>query len=60
MPHVKSGRTANATCWSTGDAPNEKFIGPDWVHFDVREKGWNEAIRSHTQLYELKPVTSDR
>ena len=42
------------------NAPNEKFIGPDWVHFDVREKGWNEAIRSNTQLFELKPVTSDR
>ena len=34
--------------------------GADWVHFDVREKGWNEAIRSNTQLFELKPVTSER
>jgi hypothetical protein len=41
-------------------APNEKFIEPDWVHFDVREQGWNEAIRSNTQLHELKLVTSDR
>jgi len=31
-----------------------------WVHFDVCEKSWNEAIQSNTQLYELKPVTSDR
>jgi catechol 2,3-dioxygenase-like lactoylglutathione lyase family enzyme len=60
VPHVKSGRTATRRVGPTGNAPNEKFIGPDWVHFDVREKGWNEAIRSHTQLYELKPVTSDR
>jgi hypothetical protein len=42
------------------NAPNEKFIGPDWVHFDVRDKGWNEAIRANTQLYELKPVASGR
>jgi hypothetical protein len=24
------------------------------------KKGWNEAIRSLTQIYELNPVTSDR
>jgi hypothetical protein len=24
----------------------------------VRDRGWNEAIRSATQLYELKPVAS--
>jgi catechol 2,3-dioxygenase-like lactoylglutathione lyase family enzyme len=40
------------------NAPNEKFIGPDWIHFDVRDRGWNEAIRSAAQLYELKPVAS--
>ena len=39
-------------------AVNEKFIGPDWIHFDVRERGWNEAIRAGTQLYDLKPVGS--
>jgi len=42
------------------NAVNEKYIGPDWIHFDVREKGWNEIIGAHTQLYELKPVTTDR
>jgi hypothetical protein len=26
------------------NAPNEKFIGPDWIHFDVRDRGWIEAI----------------
>ncbi len=40
------------------DAPNLKFIGPDWVHLDIRDRGWNEAIKSKTQLYELKPVAS--
>jgi hypothetical protein len=43
-----------------GSAVNEKYIGPDWVHIDVREKGWNEIIGAHTQLYELKPVTAER
>ncbi|HUN44049.1 MAG TPA: hypothetical protein VMU81_27470 [Acetobacteraceae bacterium] len=42
------------------NAVNEKYIGPDWVHFDVREKGWNEIIGAHTQLYELKPVIAER
>jgi hypothetical protein len=60
VPHVKGYRGEARRAGPTGTAPNEKFIGPDWVHFDVREKGWNEAIGAHTQLYELKPVTSDR
>jgi catechol 2,3-dioxygenase-like lactoylglutathione lyase family enzyme len=42
------------------NAGNEKYIGPDWVHIDVREKGWNEIIGAHTQLYELKPATAER
>jgi catechol 2,3-dioxygenase-like lactoylglutathione lyase family enzyme len=39
-------------------ALNLKFLGPDAVQLDVRERGWNEAIASHMQLYELTPVTS--
>jgi hypothetical protein len=35
---------------------NWKFLGPDDIHFDVRGRGWNEAIKSKMQLYELKPV----
>ena len=60
VPHVQDNPAAPPRASLIRNAPNEKFIGPDWVHFDVRDKGWNEAIRSHTQLYELKPVTSDR
>jgi catechol 2,3-dioxygenase-like lactoylglutathione lyase family enzyme len=56
----EAARRTGAGTGRMGNAPNEKFIGPDWVHIDVRERGWNEAIRSNTQLYELKPVTSDR
>lgn len=37
-------------------AVNEKIIGPDWVHLDVRDRGWNEVIRANATLYELKPV----
>jgi len=59
VPHLKNDKAPPRRAGPTGTAPNEKFIGPDWVHFDVTEQGWNEAIRSHTQLYELKPVTLD-
>jgi hypothetical protein len=30
------------------------------MHFDFRNNGWNAAVRSNTQMCELKPVTSDR
>ena len=60
VPYVQDNPGATRRVSLIKNAPNEKFIGPDWVHFDVRDKGWNEAIRSNTQPYELKPVTSDR
>jgi catechol 2,3-dioxygenase-like lactoylglutathione lyase family enzyme len=60
VPHVQDNPAGQQRTSLIRNAPNEKFIGPDWVHFDVREKGWNEAIRSNTQRYELRPVTSDR
>jgi len=60
VPHVQDNPAAARRVSLIKNAPNEKFIGPDWVHIDVRDKGWNEAIRSNTQLYELTPVTSDR
>jgi catechol 2,3-dioxygenase-like lactoylglutathione lyase family enzyme len=60
VPHVQENPAGPRPVSLIKNAPNEKFIGPDWVHFDVREKGWNEAIRSNMQLYELKPVSSDR
>lgn len=40
--------------------PNLKFLGPDEVQIDVRSRGWNEAIASKTQLYELTPVPRSR
>jgi catechol 2,3-dioxygenase-like lactoylglutathione lyase family enzyme len=60
VPHVQDNPSGQRQASLIKNAPNEKFIGPDWVHFDVRDKGWNEAIRANTQLYELKPAGSDR
>jgi hypothetical protein len=60
VPHVQDNPAEPRRASLIRNAPNEKFIGPGRVHFDVRDKGWNEAIRSNTQLHDLKPVTSDR
>jgi len=37
-------------------AANLKYLGPDEVQFDVRQKGWNEAVELGMQRYELVPV----
>jgi catechol 2,3-dioxygenase-like lactoylglutathione lyase family enzyme len=37
-------------------ADNDKFTGPDGVMFDVRERGWDEAIAGRMQLYQLQPA----
>ena len=37
-------------------AANLKYLGPDEVQFDVRQKGWDEAIGLGMQLYELTPA----
>ena len=60
VPHVQDNPAAPPRPSLIRNAPNEKFIGPDWVHFDVRDKGWNEAIRVNMQLCELKPVSPER
>jgi len=41
---------------ASGGAANLKYLGPDEVHFDVRQKGWDEAIGLGMQRYELTPV----
>jgi catechol 2,3-dioxygenase-like lactoylglutathione lyase family enzyme len=35
---------------------NLKYLGPDAVHFDVRQKGWDEAIELAMDRYELAPA----
>jgi catechol 2,3-dioxygenase-like lactoylglutathione lyase family enzyme len=37
-------------------AANLKYLGPDEVQFDVRQKGWDEAISLGMDRYELTPV----
>jgi catechol 2,3-dioxygenase-like lactoylglutathione lyase family enzyme len=37
-------------------AANLKYLGPDEVQFDVRQKGWDEAIELGMDRYELVPV----
>jgi catechol 2,3-dioxygenase-like lactoylglutathione lyase family enzyme len=37
-------------------AVNLKYLGPDAVHFDVRQKGWDEMIELGMQRYELTPA----
>jgi catechol 2,3-dioxygenase-like lactoylglutathione lyase family enzyme len=37
-------------------AANLKYLGPDEVQFDVRQKGWDEAIGLGMKRYELMPV----
>ena len=35
---------------------NLKYLGPDEIHFDVRQKGWDEAIELAMDRFELTPV----
>ncbi len=37
-------------------AANLKYLGPDEVQFDVRQKGWDEAVGLGMQRYELVPA----
>jgi len=37
-------------------AANLKYLGPDEVQFDVRQKGWDEAIELGMPRYELTPA----
>ena len=38
---------------------NLKYLGPDEVHFDVRQRGWDEAIELAMDRYELTPVKQE-
>jgi catechol 2,3-dioxygenase-like lactoylglutathione lyase family enzyme len=35
---------------------NLKYLGPDAVHFDVRQRGWDEAIELAMDRYDLAPA----
>ena len=38
------------------DSVNLKFLGPDAVQFDVRQRGWDESIELGMDRYELTPA----
>ena len=38
------------------DSVNLKYLGPDAVQFDVRQRGWDESISLGMDLYELTPA----
>ena len=48
--------SAGATECDVSTKANRKYKGPEGLMIDMRERGWNEQIKAHTQLYELSPV----
>ena len=38
------------------EAVNLKYLGPDAVHFDVRQRGWDESIELGMDRFELMPA----
>jgi hypothetical protein len=38
------------------EAINLKYLGPDAVQFDVRQRGWDESIELGMDRYELTPA----
>jgi catechol 2,3-dioxygenase-like lactoylglutathione lyase family enzyme len=57
VPHPErdhSDPTPMAT--ASEGAANLKYVGPDEVQFDVRQKGWDEAIELGMDRYQLTPV----
>ena len=53
---MPAGRERPATPMSESGAVNLKYLGPDEVHFDVRQQGWDEMIEMAMERYELTPV----
>jgi catechol 2,3-dioxygenase-like lactoylglutathione lyase family enzyme len=41
------------------DSVNLKYLGPDAVHFDVRQRGWDESIGLAMQRFELTPAADE-
>ncbi|HJU20754.1 MAG TPA: VOC family protein [Stellaceae bacterium] len=44
---------------ASNKAVNLKYLGPDAVQFDVRQRGWDEAIGMAMQRYELTPAADE-
>jgi len=57
VPIPKYDRPARAEAATPEMASvNLKYLGPDAVQFDVRQRGWDEAIELAMDRYELAPV----
>jgi catechol 2,3-dioxygenase-like lactoylglutathione lyase family enzyme len=41
------------------DSVNLKYLGPDAVQFDVRQRGWDESIGLAMQRFELTPAADE-
>lgn len=54
--HSSEEREATPMRAASGGALNLKYLGPDEVQFDVRQKGWDEAISLGMQRFELIPA----
>ena len=54
--HGRDERAPTPMAAASGGAANLKYLGPDEVQFDVRQKGWDEAIGLAMQRYELTPA----
>jgi hypothetical protein len=52
----RSGAAEATPTAAVSAAVNLKYLGPDAVQVDIRSRGWNEAIGSAMQRYELTPV----
>jgi catechol 2,3-dioxygenase-like lactoylglutathione lyase family enzyme len=55
----KSGDSEASPMADISRAANLKYLGPDAVQFDVRGRGWNEAISFGMQRYELTPAKDE-
>ena len=57
VPHPDRDRSDPTPMVTVSEgAANLKYLGPDEVQFDVRQKGWDEAIDLGMDRLELTPV----
>src|SRR5581483_12089347 len=59
VPMERSERREPTAGGPPSDSVNLKYLGPDAVQFDVRQRGWDESIGLAMQRYELAPVAEE-
>ena len=59
VPMARAERRERAPMGPPGDAVNLKYLGPDAVQVDVRQKGWDEMIGRAMPRYELTPAKDE-